>query len=65
MALPQSTEALLKLVDSENPQRLPDPKDDERLIWIKVGRRQLIDELLVRNATPDASTLTNSTLPEK
>ena len=65
MALPQSTEALLKLVDSENPQRLPDPKDDERLIWIKVGRRQLIDELLVRNATPDASTLTTSTLQEK
>jgi len=65
MALPQSTEALLKLVDRENPQRLPDPKDDERLIWIKVGRRQLIDELLVRNATPDASTLTASTLPEK
>ena len=65
MALPQSTEALLKLVDSENPQRLPDPKDDERLIWIKVGRRQLIDELLVRNATPDASTPTASTIPEK
>ena len=65
MALPQSTEALLKLVDSENPQRLPDPKDDERLIWIKVGRRQLIDELLARRATPDDSLLTTKILPEK
>ena len=43
--LPDLSRDLIDVLDARFPLRLPDPKDSERDIWIKVGQRKVIEFL--------------------
>lgn len=44
--IPEDTESFLKMLDERHPHRCPDPRHDERKIWMDVGARRLIDTYL-------------------
>lgn len=46
--LPQYAQDLIKQLDEWIPHKCPDPKMNERDIWMYAGKRQLIDHLLSR-----------------
>lgn len=43
--LPDIPDDLLAALDVKYPARCPDIHDNERLIWIKAGRREVVDYL--------------------
>lgn len=43
--LPDLSKDLIDALDVRFPVRMPDPKDSERDIWIKVGQRFVVDFL--------------------
>lgn len=45
--LPKTSKELIEILHQENPHRCPTILQSEREIWVQVGRRQLIDELLM------------------
>ena len=55
--LPMTVDLLLKELDSDYPERSPDPKQNERGIWIDVGKRELVRQLLLRQQTEKDSKL--------
>jgi|GEM_PF-5290296 len=46
--LPTTIKGLLDELDTDYPHKCPKPDDTEREIWMKVGARQLVDNLLRR-----------------
>lgn len=46
--IPLHSEDLIKALDREFPLALPDPKDPPEVLWLKVGKRELIEMLLTR-----------------
>ena len=44
--LPSTSVDLIELLDKKYPERSPDPKDDDREIWMKAGERRLVRELI-------------------
>jgi hypothetical protein len=44
--LPDNVPDLLKFLDEQYPHRSPSIQDSERAIWMKAGKRQLVDNLL-------------------
>lgn len=39
--------ATVELLDEMFPHRAPDPKDSEREVWMKAGKREIVDWLLI------------------
>lgn len=44
--IPPLSADLIELLNQKYPEQSPNPKDDERVIWMKAGKRQLVRELL-------------------
>lgn len=44
--MPATAAELIELLDQKYPHRCANPGDTEREIWMKVGKRQLVDELM-------------------
>tara|TARA_Y100000996_G_C22400267_1_gene592848 strand:+ start:644 stop:847 length:204 start_codon:yes stop_codon:yes gene_type:complete len=44
--LPDLSKDLIDVLDERFPSRCPDPKDNDRDIWIKTGRRQVVEFLI-------------------
>lgn len=55
--IPPFSANLIEELDKEYPHRCPDPSDNERQIWMKVGARQLVDRLLTRLKKTEQKTL--------
>lgn len=51
--LPMDTDSLIRWLDERYPHRCPDPRHDERKIWMDAGRRALIDALIHLNSKAD------------
>lgn len=45
-SFPLLSRDLIKKLDEAYPLRLPDPKDTDRMVWIKVGQRMVVDQLV-------------------
>lgn len=45
-SFPAISEALIKRLDNNYPERSPDPNDSERELWMKAGERRLVRRLL-------------------
>lgn len=45
---PPVPDELVKALDRLFPERSPDPKDDDRAIWMKVGQRDVVRLLLAK-----------------
>lgn len=46
--LPHTAFDLVRELDTDYPERSPDPKDTERELWMKAGERRLVRGLLAR-----------------
>jgi len=46
--LPHTAFELVRELDTDYPERSPDPKDTERELWMKAGERRLVRSLLAR-----------------
>lgn len=44
--LPTYSIDLINKLDELYPEQSPDPKDSERVLWIKAGKRELVRSLL-------------------
>jgi len=44
--VPAIPEPLIRVLDEQFPEMSPNPRDDEREIWMKAGERRLIRYLL-------------------
>jgi hypothetical protein len=42
---------LVDMLDELYPEQSPDPRDDERTVWMKAGKRELVRSLLQLKAT--------------
>ena len=43
--VPTFSSDLINKLDQDYPNKCPDPLDDERSIWMRVGARRLVDKL--------------------
>lgn len=48
LQVPPLDPQLIKALDLRFPSRCPDPADSEREVWMKVGRRQVVDWLVLK-----------------
>lgn len=46
MKIPDFSIDLIKMLDKLYPEQSPNPKDSEREIWIKAGKRELVRNLV-------------------
>lgn len=45
---PYTAKDLIEQLDKLIPHKCPDPKQDERSIWVYAGKRQLVDSLIMQ-----------------